>query len=157
MKRILVGVVLVLVVILGLLSYGPGFKIEEHMKEANPSPEDKAILMESCKTKKFIVTNPYNRFEKRVSNSFQYVSWDGGHWVAAIIGDTFYIRKLGSSRIFKTKFINVLRFRSSHWQVAFLPKENKFMVSRLNGITGMEFKTLDLFDWGYHTYLVSPV
>lgn len=119
--------------------------------------ENNEVLKKSCATKKFIVTNPNNRLEKRVSNSFQYTSWDGGHWVATIVGDKFYIRKNGESRIFITPFINVLRFRSSHWQVAFLPKENKFMVSRLNGITGMQFKTLDLFDWGYHSYLVTPV
>ena len=114
------------------------------------------IVGKSCESKKFLITNPYDRLQKRVTDSFQYISTDGGHWLATIVGETFYIRKLGESRVFKTPFINVLRFRSGHWQVAFLEKENKFMVSRLNGITGMEFKTLDLFDWNYHTYTVTP-
>ena len=88
--------IILLVVLVGILWII--YASKESMKDAVLSPEDKEILMKSCETKKFIVTNPNNRLEKRVSPSFQYVSWDGGHWIASIIGDTFYIRKMGSSR-----------------------------------------------------------
>jgi hypothetical protein len=104
------------------------------------------------KMRQFVVyPSPRSIERKGISNSFNYKSWDGTLWTAYLIDNQFYVKKMGSSRTFKTRVLNILRFRSQQWQMAYLPYKNMFMVFRFNGITGIPYKKIDLVGWDDYT------
>ena len=81
-----------------------------------------------------------------ISDYFRFKSWDGSKWFAQIVNNIFHVRRKGSDKIDIRSSISILRFRSMEWQLAMTP-EGKFLVFRMNGITGMELEALDLIDW----------
>ena len=100
------------------------------------------------KMRQFVIyPSPQSIERKRMSNSFNYKSWDGTLWTAYLIDNHFLVKQMGSSRTFKTRVLNILRFRSQQWQMAYLPYKNMFMVFRFNGITGIPYKKIDLVGW----------
>lgn len=92
-----------------------------------------------------------------VANSFDYKSWDGTLWTAYIIDDQFFVKEMGSSRLFKTRVLNILRFRSQQWQMAYDKHRNMFLVFRFGGITGIPYKKIDIIGWEDYSYDLEPL
>lgn len=106
------------------------------------------ISIPTYRMRQFIIyPSPNSSEKKKISNCFNFKTWDGTLWTAYLIDDNFYVKQMGSYRTFKTRVLNILRFRSQQWQMAYLPYKNMFMVFRFNGINGIPYKKIDLIDW----------
>lgn len=101
--------------------------------------------------------SPSSMENRHIANSFEYKTWDGTLWTAFIIDDQFYVKEMGSSRLFKTQVLNILRFRSQQWQMAYDKNKNQFIVFRFNGITGIPYKKIDIIDWNDYSYDIEPL
>lgn len=101
--------------------------------------------------------SPGSLESRHMSNSFEYKTWDGTLWTAYIINNGFYVKEMGSNRLFKTRVLNILRFRSQQWQMAYDKNKNEFLVFRFNGITGIPYKKIDIIGWDDHSYDLEPV
>jgi len=105
--------------------------------------------------KKFLITPPFKPHHKIIRDNFRYKTWDGTNWTCQIVNNKFYVRQMGSNKIYPTRVLNILRFRSQQWQVAYIKDSNKFLVYRFGGIRGMLFDEMDLVDWNDRSYTVK--
>jgi len=148
LSKIVIIIVVILIALIILYQWG----LKRNME---PMIDTKEVSL--YKKKKFIITPPGEPFNRIISDSFRFKTWDGTNWTAQLVNNVFYLRRMGSNRLNKKRVINILRFRSQEWQVAYLPDQNKFLVFRLAGTRGMPFKVLDLVDWNNYSYTVEVI
>lgn len=153
MERVVLALIITFIVVLLFMMS----KIKETFADISQKKVSKKEEPKKYDIKKIMIWPPSYPHKVIISDKFRYKTWDGTNWECQIVNGDFYVRQMGSKKIYPVRVLNILRFRSQQWQVAYLKPLAKFLVYRFGGTIGMPFEKLNLVDWNDRNYTIKVI